>query len=136
MACKCTGGGAAAKGAGSDVALARREEVGGVPVAYWSVFSSARICWTSFASGAMEVSSATLPFLINLVANLLFTPLMFGLRSLPLATVDILSVWASLVWMAWAIWPYYRWVAVAQLPYFVWVSIATVLQLSIVLLNP
>jgi benzodiazapine receptor len=76
-----------------------------------------------------------LPFAINLVANLLFTPIQFGLRNLPLAAVDILIVWATIVWMMFAIWKHYRWVAIAQVPYFVWVSIATVLQLSITAMN-
>lgn len=76
-----------------------------------------------------------LPFAINLVANLIFTPIQFGLRSLPLASLDILVVWGTIIWMAVAIWPHYRWVAVAQAPYFAWVSTATVLQLSITTMN-
>ena len=72
-----------------------------------------------------------LPFAINLVANLIFTPIQFGMRNLPLAAADILVVWCTILWMMLAIWPHYRWVALAQVPYFVWVSIATVLQLSI-----
>lgn len=76
-----------------------------------------------------------LPFGINLAANLMFMPILAGLRSLPLASVDILIVWGTIIWMAVAIWPLYKWVSVAQLPYFVWVSIATVLQLSITWLN-
>ena len=76
-----------------------------------------------------------LPFAINLVANLIFTPIQFGMRSLPLATVDILIVWGTIIWLAVAIWPHYRWVAVAQVPYFVWVSLATTLQLSITWMN-
>jgi benzodiazapine receptor len=76
-----------------------------------------------------------LPFAINLAANLVFTPIQFGLRNLPLASLDILVVWGTLAWMMVAIWPHYRWVAVAQVPYFVWVSIATVLQLSITWMN-
>jgi benzodiazapine receptor len=69
-----------------------------------------------------------LPFAINLVANLIFTPIQFGMRNMPLASVDILIVWATIIWMMIAIWRHYRWVAVAQVPYFVWVSLATVLQ--------
>ena len=76
-----------------------------------------------------------LPFAVNLVANLAFTPLLFGLRSLPLATVDVLIVWATIPWAAWAVWPYHRWVAAAQVPYFLWVSVATILQLSITWMN-
>ena len=75
------------------------------------------------------------PFAINLVANLLFMPIFSGLRNVPLAAVDILIVWVTILWCVVAIWPHYRWVAVAQGPYFVWVSIATVLQLSITAMN-
>ncbi|MCE9528160.1 MAG: tryptophan-rich sensory protein [Planctomycetales bacterium] len=76
-----------------------------------------------------------LPFAINLVANLIFTPIQFGMRNLPLASVDILIVWSSIVWMSVVIWRHYRWVTIAQVPYFAWVSLATVLQLSITAMN-
>jgi len=76
-----------------------------------------------------------LPFGINLVANLIFTPIQFGMRNLPLAAVDILIVWRTIIWMAVAVWKHYRWVSLAQMPYFVWVSLATVLQLSITAMN-
>ena len=76
-----------------------------------------------------------LPFAINLVANLAFTPIQFGLRSLPLASADILIVWGTILWMIAAVWRRYRWVAVAQIPYLIWVSIATALQLSITWMN-
>lgn len=76
-----------------------------------------------------------LPFAMNLVANLIFTPIQFGWRNLPLASVDILIVWGTLLWAMIAVWKHYRWVAMVQVPYFVWVSIATVLQLSITWMN-
>ena len=75
------------------------------------------------------------PFLINLVANVIFTPIQFGMRNLPLAAVDILIVWATIIWMVFAVWRHSRWVAIAQGPYFIWVSLATVLQLSITFMN-
>lgn len=76
-----------------------------------------------------------IPFAINLIANLLFMPFFSGLRNVPLAAVDIVIVWATIMWLMVAIWSHYRWVAVAQVPYFLWVSIATVLQLSITAMN-
>jgi tryptophan-rich sensory protein len=76
-----------------------------------------------------------LPFAINLVANLIFTPIQFGLRDLLLASIDILVVLVTIVWMIVAIWPQYRWVALAQVPYLIWVATATVLQLSITAMN-
>ncbi len=79
--------------------------------------------------------SVLLPFYVNLAANLVFTPIQFGLRHLTLASIDIVIVWASILWMAFAIWKHYRWVAILQLPYFIWVTIASVLQLSITWMN-
>src|SRR3954469_9236421 len=76
-----------------------------------------------------------LPFPTTLVANLIFTPIQFGLRNLPLASLDILIVWATIPWSMVAVWRHYRWVAVAQVPYLVWVTLATLLQLSITAMN-
>lgn len=76
-----------------------------------------------------------LPFAINLVANLIFSPLQFQLRNLPLAAADILIVLGTIPWMMLAVWQHHRWVAFAQVPYLIWVSIATVLQLAITVWN-
>ncbi|WP_210247110.1 TspO/MBR family protein [Aliikangiella marina] len=76
-----------------------------------------------------------IPFAINLVANVIFTPIQFGLRNLTLASIDILVIWGTIVWMILAIWKHNRYVAVAQIPYLMWVSVATVLQLSINIMN-
>lgn len=72
-----------------------------------------------------------LPFAINLVANLAFSPIQFGLRDLNLAAIVIVVVWATIIWMMVAIWNQMPWIAIAQIPYLIWVSIATVLQLLI-----
>lgn len=83
-----------------------------------------------------EIPSAVLvPVAINVVSNVAFTPIQFGLRNIPLAAVDILIVLATIVWTMVLVWPNARWVAFALVPYFVWVSIATVLQLSITFAN-
>lgn len=76
-----------------------------------------------------------LPFGINLLANLLFSPIFFGLRNLALAWIDILLVWGTIVWMIIASWRHYRWLAVLQLPYLTWVTIATTLQTYITFRN-
>jgi len=79
--------------------------------------------------------AVAVPFLVNLIANLIFTPIQFGLMNLTLASIDILIVWGSIIWLMVVIWRHYRWIAVAQAPYFAWVSTATVLQLSISWMN-
>lgn len=76
-----------------------------------------------------------LPFLLNIFFNLLFSPIQFGLKNLPLASLDILFVLATLVSAMWAIFPYARWVTYINIPYFLWVSFATILQLTITWLN-
>jgi len=83
----------------------------------------------------MVPRSLAVPFAINLVANLLFMPIFSGMRSVPLAAVDILIVWGTIIWCVVAVWPHFKSVAVAQGPYFLWVSIATVLQMSITWMN-
>lgn len=75
------------------------------------------------------------PMALNLVANFAFTPIQFGLRNLPLASVDILVVLATIVWCMVAFWPYSRIASLALVPYLGWVATATVLQISITLMN-
>jgi tryptophan-rich sensory protein len=75
------------------------------------------------------------PIGLNVLSNVLFTPIQFGLRNLPLALLDILVVLGTLVWAIVLLWPLALLAAVALLPYLVWVSIATVLQASITAMN-
>jgi tryptophan-rich sensory protein len=76
-----------------------------------------------------------LPFALNLIFNAAFTPLQFGLRSNPLALVDIVLVLITLGWALVAVYPHAAWIAVANVPYLLWVSFATALQASITALN-
>ena len=76
-----------------------------------------------------------LPFILNLIFNLAFTPIQFGLKNNLLAAIDILLVLGTLVWAIINIYPVSKWVAYLQIPYFLWVSFATVLQLTITCLN-
>lgn len=76
-----------------------------------------------------------LPFILNLIFNLIFTPIQFGLQNNLLAAADILLVLATLIWAIVAIYPRVRWVAYLQIPYLLWVSFATVLQLTVTYLN-
>ena len=76
-----------------------------------------------------------LPFILNLLFNLIYTPIQFGLKDNLLASVDILLVLATLLWALLVIWIRARWVALVNIPYLLWVAFATVLQLSITWLN-
>ena len=81
------------------------------------------------------VPIVALPFALNLIFNLAFTPLQFGLKNNLLAAIDILLVLGTLIWAMVAIYPHARWITYIQIPYLLWVSFATVLQLTITYLN-
>ena len=76
-----------------------------------------------------------LPFILNILFNVIFTPIQFGLRNNLLAAVDILLVLATLVWALIAIYPYAKWVTYINAPYLLWVCFATILQLTVTYLN-
>lgn len=83
-----------------------------------------------------KVSKSTaLPFVLNIVFNLLFTPIQFGLKNNLLASIDILLVLGTLIWAMTSIYPRYKWVTWINIPYLLWVSFATILQLTITVLN-
>jgi len=87
-----------------------------------------------------------LPFILNLIFNLAFTPIQFSLKNNFLAASDVLLVLGTLVWAMVAIWlvspelgseggPHARWIALVNVPYLLWVCFATVLQLTVTWLN-
>lgn len=76
-----------------------------------------------------------LPFLLNIIFNLIFTPIQFGLKNNYLAALDILLVLGTLIWAIIAIFPHSRVLSYMQIPYLVWVCFATVLQLTVTWLN-
>lgn len=76
-----------------------------------------------------------LPFLLNIIFNLIFTPIQFGLKNNYLAALDILLVLGTLIWAMVAIFPHSRVLSYMQIPYLLWVCFATVLQLTVTWLN-
>lgn len=77
------------------------------------------------------------PLVLNLVTNILYTPIMFIMKSNLLATIDILLVLWSIIWLMLLtckkkkdrIFMY------AMIPYLLWVSFATILQVYILIFN-
>lgn len=95
--------------------------------------SFGRVIWL-FVKGSIPFI-VLLPFILNIIFNLAFTPIQFGLKNNLLAGIDILLVLGTLIWAMAAIFPYAKWITYIQIPYLLWVSFATVLQLTIVYLN-
>lgn len=76
-----------------------------------------------------------LPFLLNLIFNLLFTPILFGKKDFNLAALDVVLTWISLAWALVVIYPYVSWVSIVNIPYILWVSFASVLQITVTRMN-
>ena len=76
-----------------------------------------------------------LPFVLNIIFNLAFAPIQFGLKHNLFAALDIILILVTLIWAMVAIYPYAPWIMWMQIPYLTWVSIATVLQFSITYMN-
>ena len=76
-----------------------------------------------------------LPFVLNLIFNVAFSPIQFQLQNNVLASIDIVLVLSTLVWAMVVIWPYAQWIVWINLPYLAWVLFATVLQLTVTVYN-
>lgn len=76
-----------------------------------------------------------LPFILNLIFNFLFSPIQFQLQNNLLASIDILLILLTLIWALVAIYPYAKWISLINIPYLLWVSFATILQITITVLN-
>lgn len=76
-----------------------------------------------------------IPFVINIIANVLFTYLRFTKNNLLLWLIDIAVVLITIIITMIVIWPHHTWVAYMQIPYLLRVCFATVLATSVFLLN-
>ncbi len=74
-------------------------------------------------------------FIVNIIANLSFTPLFFGLKNLYLSSLDILIVLGTIIASITLMFPISIFVVVLQLPYLIWVTTATTLQISMTWMN-
>jgi len=106
-------------------------------VLYILIFVSFGMVFYKAFTGQIPLKIA-LPFALNLVFNVAFTPIQFGLKNNLLASIDIVLVVGTLVWALYAIWhhvPELRWIVYVNIPYLLWGTFATYLQFTITYLN-
>ena len=75
-------------------------------------------------------------FIAQLVFNFLWSILFFGLHSKVLGLIDILILWTLILITIIKFYKISKLASYLLIPYILWVSFATILNLSIVLLNP
>ena len=105
-------------------------------VLYLLIFISFGYVFYRFMRKKLD-GDVALPFALNIIFNLFFTPILFGIGNLWLATLDILLVLGTLIWAVAVAWRQkkMRWVVYMNIPYLLWVIFATMLQLTILFLN-
>ena len=104
----------------------------------WSAlyFCMAIAAWLVWRQGGF--SAATVPltlFGVQLLLNVLWSCLFFGLRSPGLAFLDVLLLWAAIAATMVMFWQQSIIAGILFVPYLAWVSFASVLNLTIWRLN-
>jgi benzodiazapine receptor len=74
-------------------------------------------------------------FLVNMIGNFAFTPILFRAQNISLATLDIYFILITLALLEWRTWKHSKLLFFLLLPYLLWVAFATVLQTSVLFLN-
>lgn len=75
-------------------------------------------------------------FALQLVFNFLWSFIFFGIHSPAIAFVDIALLWGSIILLIYEFWRFSKTASLLLIPYLAWVSFASLLNLSIIILNP
>ena len=84
------------------------------------------------------ISQSTLAlnfYVIQLILNIIWPLIFFGMRNPGLAFAEICLLWIAIVATLFAFWRVYRPASFLLMPYFLWVSFAAVLNLTIWRMN-
>ena len=82
-----------------------------------------------------EKKSAYIIFFIQLVLNILWSVIFFGLKQTGLAFIEIVALWVVILVNIIYFWKINRWAGIVLVPYIMWVSFASVLNFALYSLN-
>ena len=74
-------------------------------------------------------------FSIQLVLNFFWSVIFFSLQSPGWAAIEIIAMWLSIIYMIRNFYKINKWSGWLQIPYLLWVTFASVLNISIYVLN-
>jgi tryptophan-rich sensory protein len=74
-------------------------------------------------------------FSIQLVLNFFWSVIFFSLQSPGWAAIEIIAMWLSIIYMIRSFYKINKWAGWLQIPYLLWVTFASVLNISIYVLN-
>jgi tryptophan-rich sensory protein len=84
---------------------------------------------------ASEKSTLLRIFWIQLFLNAIWTPLFFGAQLPSVAFFEIIALWVSIVYLIYKAFKINKTISFLLIPYLLWVSFASILNLSIWILN-
>lgn len=88
--------------------------------------------WLIWLRGGFEKQSIPLSmYLFQLLLNLMWTPIFFGLHRVGLALVEIILLWLAIVETMYLFWHVNPIAAYLFVPYVIWVSLASTINLYI-----
>lgn len=90
--------------------------------------------WLVWRQAGMSVAIAL--WVLQLLANLLWSALFFGMKRMDLALIDAMILWVLVAAFIVAALPHAVWASVLFIPYLCWVTIAVLLNFTIRRLNP
>jgi len=90
---------------------------------------------TQKLSKQQESKNIVFLFLVHLVFNAIWTPVFFGLHQIGFAFIILMVIVGSLIYIMQRVWALDRRITYLLIPYLVWVSFATILNLSLLILN-
>lgn len=102
---------------------------------YLLIGVSLYLVWASPLTYPYTKTAAYIFFGIQLVLNLMWSLVFFGLHAPAFAAVVILMLLVAIVLTMVSFWPISRWAALLLVPYLLWVSFATALNVAVALLN-
>jgi len=74
-------------------------------------------------------------YLFQLLLNFLWSFIFFKFHALGIAAVEIILLWVSILYMIVHFYKVNKWAGLINIPYLLWLSFATILNISIYLLN-
>lgn len=90
--------------------------------------------WLVWREAGMSVAIAI--WMLQLVANLLWSALFFGMKRMDLALIDCLILWLLVAAFILAALPHSVWASILFIPYLIWVTVAAFLNFTVQRLNP
>lgn len=111
---------------------------GAVIGAIWTVLYALMgiAAWLVWREKGWSLSLPLVLFAVQLVLNVLWSVLFFGLQNLAAGLIGILFLWAAVAATLVSFWRVTRWAGALFVPYLAWVTIATTLNAVLWQMNP